>query len=258
MKTPKVTLAFRPEFNSFIEELNNFVDAYELMPEHYVYHEKEIPSLLNEKDLIAHTFQLCAGNEALFEDRITKIKNWNEENNILAISDHLAANFINGIEIDNFYPIDLRNSEKVEDNIDILEKHFSEVILENPAVPFFLGGDFLKEAKLLKDLHEKKGIQILLDINNLYINSKNFNFNPSEYLEVLPADGVRIFHLAGFDEHEDWLIDSHMNVVNGEVWDLCALALKKFNPEYIVLERDHFKGDIMEIINELKMIKSII
>lgn len=256
MKPFKITLAYRPEFFSHIELLNNYVDAYELMPEHFVFDDLEVPELLKEKELIAHTFQLCAGNEVLFKDRALKIKNWINQNKIKMISDHLAANFINGIEIDNFYPLDMSEVSTLNDNLSLLENFFGEIVLENPAVPFFLGGDFKDEALLLSSLYSNRRVQILLDINNLYINSKNFNFNPIDYFELLPSNSVKAFHLAGFDEHEDWLIDGHMSKIDNEVWKLCDLGLKKFSPSYVVLERDHFKGDIQDLIDELEVIRS--
>ena len=69
---------------------------------------------------------------------------------------------------------------------------------------------------------------ILLDVNNIYVSAVNHEFDPLEYLQAIPAERVQQIHLAGHENHGDYLIDTHDHPVPDPVWELYAAALRRF------------------------------
>ena len=79
---------------------------------------------------------------------------------------------------------------------------------------------------------------LLLDVNNIYVSSVNHEFDPHVYLNAVPADRVQQIHLAGHENHGEYLIDTHDQPVPEPVWDLYAAALRRFGPVSTMIERD--------------------
>lgn len=69
-------------------------------------------------------------------------------------------------------------------------------------------------------LVQQADCDLLLDVNNIYVNSINHCFDPGTYLNAIPFDRVREIHLAGFDDRETYLLDAHNNRVVDEVWKI--------------------------------------
>ena len=79
----------------------------------------------------------------------------------------------------------------------------------------------------------------MLDINNIVVNSINHKYDASAFLNRMPAEKIRYFHLAGhYVEAEDLRIDTHGADVDDQAWTLLAEAYAKFGPVPTLLERD--------------------
>ena len=65
-------------------------------------------------------------------------------------------------------------------------------------------------------------------MNNIYVSSVNHEFDPLDYLDAIPADRVQQIHLAGHEDHGDYLIDTHDQPVPDPVWDLYGAAVRRF------------------------------
>ncbi|MDQ6968576.1 MAG: DUF692 family protein [Mariprofundaceae bacterium] len=91
-------------------------------------------------------------------------------------------------------------------------------------------------------LAKRSGCFILLDINNIYVNSVNHGFDPVRFIDVIPADLVGEMHLAGFSRKESLpvplLIDSHDHPVYPEVWDLYQYAVGRIGLKPTLIEWD--------------------
>jgi len=98
--------------------------------------------------------------------------------------------------------------------------------------------DFITEVSL------RTGCGILLDINNIYVNSVNHSFDPLTYLDAIPPDSVGEIHLAGFENNADCLIDTHSRPVFAPVWDLYKYAIKHVSAAPTLIEWD---ADIPEL-----------
>nr|WP_274533172.1 DUF692 family multinuclear iron-containing protein [Photorhabdus temperata] len=85
----------------------------------------------------------------------------------------------------------------------------------------------LSEIEFMNRIIKGSDCGMLLDINNLYINSMNHNYDPKEFLLKLPLDHVVEIHLAGGAYKFDMIIDTHANDIWSEVWELYEFATFK-------------------------------
>jgi uncharacterized protein (UPF0276 family) len=108
-----------------------------------------------------------------------------------------------------------------------------QILIENVSAYLRFSGDALPEWAMLNALVEKTGCGLLLDINNLFVSSRNQHFDPLVYLANLHREAVQEIHLAGFSVEEvegtTVLIDTHSCPVWPEVWDLYARSLRMFD-----------------------------
>lgn len=93
--------------------------------------------------------------------------------------------------------------------------------------------------------------ELLVDINNIYVSGRNHRFDPYRYLEALPAERVRQFHLAGHTDYGDFCIDTHDHPVCDAVWELYGYAVQRFGEVPVMIERDDLIPPLAELVAEL-------
>jgi uncharacterized protein (UPF0276 family) len=96
----------------------------------------------------------------------------------------------------------------------------------------------MTEWEFLSEIARRADCELLLDVNNIYVSSVNHEFDPHVYLEAMPGERIQQIHLAGHEDHGDYLIDTHDQPVPDAVWQLYAAALKRFGAVSTMIERD--------------------
>lgn len=104
---------------------------------------------------------------------------------------------------------------------------------------------------------ERADIGLLLDVNNVYVNSINHNFDPYKYLDRLPLERVVQVHIAGHSHGEEMIIDTHGAPVMRPVFELLDYLLTHTTVHAVMLERDQNYPDFKEILAELDQIRKI-
>jgi uncharacterized protein (UPF0276 family) len=110
--------------------------------------------------------------------------------------------------------------------------------LENPSSYAEFASDTMREWEFMGRLAEEADCALLLDVNNVYVSSKNHGFDPLGYLNALPFDRVVQFHVAGHTDHGTHIIDSHIGPVIEPVWQLLAAAHLRSAGVPVLLEWD--------------------
>ncbi|WP_102945915.1 DUF692 domain-containing protein [Stenotrophomonas sp. VV52] len=106
---------------------------------------------------------------------------------------------------------------------------------------------------------EEADCDLLLDVNNVYVNAINHRFDPVEFIDGLPASRVVCLHVAGhYDEADDLKIDTHGSAVIDPVWALLAKARARFGPRPALLERDFNFPTYAELRGELQQMRRIL
>ena len=127
-----------------------------------------------------------------------------------------------------------------------------QLALENVSYYAPQGPDGLAEADFISEVLERTDAKLLLDVNNIYVNSRNFNFDPTAYIDRIPAERVVQIHVAGHFVREDGLrIDTHGEPVPDDVYQLLDYALRKIGPVPVLLERDNNIPPLDDLLAEV-------
>jgi uncharacterized protein (UPF0276 family) len=114
----------------------------------------------------------------------------------------------------------------------------------------------MSEADFLLAVLEEADCDLMLDINNIVVNSINHRYDASEFLRRMPAERIRYFHQAGhYVEAEDLRIDTHGAAVEDQAWALLSEAYELFGPVPTLLERDFNFPPMEELLDEVRRIK---
>jgi uncharacterized protein len=115
----------------------------------------------------------------------------------------------------------------------------------------------MSEIEFINAVIDEADCDLLLDVNNIYVNSINHAYDPYDFLSKLPAQRTAYVHVAGhFDEAEDLRVDTHGADVIDPVWDLLAAAYDRFGVMPTLLERDFNIPPAAELMSEINTIKS--
>jgi len=112
------------------------------------------------------------------------------------------------------------------------------ILVENIAAYVEFHHSTIPETEFLAELCNRTGCGLLLDVNNVYVNAVNHGFDPIEYIDGVAEDSVEEIHLAGFDESEDCLVDTHGRVVQDPVWALYRHAVRRIGARPTLIEWD--------------------
>jgi len=116
-------------------------------------------------------------------------------------------------------------------------------------------GQELTELEFLNAVLTEADCDLLLDVNNIYVNSINHGYNADEFLQALPGGRIDYIHVAGhYVEEENLLIDTHGAPINDPVWQLLESAYRHFGVQPTLLERDFNLPPLNELLNEVAII----
>ena len=99
---------------------------------------------------------------------------------------------------------------------------------------------------------------VLIDVNNIYVNSVNHGYDAQEFLEAMPGQRIAYAHIAGhYVEAEDFLVDTHGVEIIDPVWQLLAKAFELFGVFPTLLERDFNIPSLTELLKEVDTIRTV-
>lgn len=139
----------------------------------------------------------------------------------------------------------------------------TQEILEQPIaienVSYYAApGQQMSEIEFLKRVLEEADCGLLLDVNNIYVNSINHGYDPYEFLSAIPQDRIVYIHVAGhYNEAEDLIVDTHGANVIDPVWALLEFTYQKFGVVPTLLERDFNFPPLAELLAEVDIIKNL-
>lgn len=146
------------------------------------------------------------------------------------ISDHLCFTGLKNNNLHNLLPVaySLENLHNLSERIDKIQNFFGRTLaLENLSAYFNYENSTMSEWDFLNELTKITDCDLLLDLNNIFVNSYNHQFNPDDFINAIPIDRVKEIHLAGFSERDGFYFDTHSNPLYPEVLDLYKKILKR-------------------------------
>lgn len=116
----------------------------------------------------------------------------------------------------------------------------------------------MSETQFFAEIVERSGCEVLLDVNNIYVNSINHSYDSHEFLRAMPLDRVRYLHIAGhYDEADDLKVDTHGADVIDPVWALLREAYTLLGPLPTLLERDFNFPPMEELLGEVEQVRAL-
>jgi uncharacterized protein len=132
-----------------------------------------------------------------------------------------------------------------------------QFLLENITYYFQLPGNEMTEAEFLTRVLEDTDTGLLLDVNNVWVNSVNLGFDPYEFLDSIPLERTVQIHLAGGRYVKDMLVDTHSTPVHETVWEMLGYVLDRAPVKAILLEWDQDWPEFSVLLDHLDRARAL-
>jgi len=240
------------------------IDFFEVAPENWINVGgrlgKTFRSFTERYPFICHGLSLSLGGPApLDETLLHKIRRLLDEHGIERYSEHLSYCSDDG-QLYDLLPIPYTEeavewvAQRIRRAQDIIGRRIAVENVSTYASP----GQEMSEIDFTNAVLEAADCDLLLDVNNVYVNSVNHRYDPCAFIEGLPIDRIAYIHIAGhYNEAPDLIVDSHAAAVIDPVWDLLDLAYSRFGVLPTLLERDFKFPPLQDLIGELDHIRAI-
>lgn len=207
---------------------------------------------------VCHGLSLSIGSPApLNTELLLAIKSFMREHGIRYYSEHLSYCSDEG-QLYDLLPIPFTDeavdyvAERIQRAQDILGQR---IAIENSSY-YCAPQQEMSESDFINAVIKKADCALLLDVNNIYVNSINHGYDPYEFLASLPGERTAYIHIAGhFKEAEDLRVDTHGAPVIASVWQLLEKTYELFGVKPTLLERDFNIPPLSELMAELEEIK---
>ncbi|WP_218355404.1 DUF692 domain-containing protein [Alteromonas lipotrueiana] len=254
----------REMFSEILPELPREVDFWEIAPENWLTlggkFQAQLQACAEQTTLTCHGLSLSIGSyDPLDMQLLRDIKQFINRYNISVYSEHLSYCSADGHMYDllpiPFTPEAVKHVvARIHQVQDILEM---PLVLENTSY-YLAPGQQMSELDFTLEVLQRSGCEMLLDVNNLYVNSINHNYDASHFLESLPSRKIVYGHIAGhYDEADDLKIDTHGADVIEPVWALLSKAYELHGVFPTLLERDFNIPPVTDLVEDVKRIKHI-
>lgn len=213
--------------------------------------------------IVMHGVSLSIGSAAPLDmDYLRALRQLADELQPAWISDHLCWTGILGVNAHDLLPLPLneRTFAHVAERVRIVQDFLDRpLILENPSTYVEFEDSTLSESTFLAELARATGCGLLVDVNNVYVSSRNHGWDPETYLRDLPGAHVVQVHVAGPTDYGTYLVDTHDQPVPTRVWELYALLCKHLGrPISTLLEWDANIPSYPQLLAELDKARDVL
>lgn len=247
----------------FAESVPKELDFLELAPENWIgvggRLGGRLRAITEQVPLATHGLSLSIGGPApLDTDLVESIRDFIAEHQVRIYSEHLSYTSDGG-QLYDLLPMPLTEEAvhytagRVKQVQDILGQRMA---LEN--VSYYLTPKReLSEAEFVRAVVEEADCDLLLDVNNVYVNSVNHGYEPMDFIRAMPHERISYLHIAGhYVEPDGIIVDTHGADVIDPVWALLAQTYDLIGTRPTLLERDFNIPSMDKLLAEVAMIKA--
>jgi|688.fasta_scaffold88344_2 uncharacterized protein (UPF0276 family) len=262
-----VGLGLRAEVAQQTLEATNRIDWLEIISEQYMNAGGASRDLLERAagvyKIIPHGVNLSIGStDSISESYKKNLKGLIEKLNPPWWSDHLCFTSHGGIYMNELLPLPFtkETAKFVAERARVLQEYVERPFLfENITYYMRMPGSNMTEAQFLSEVLELSDCGLLLDINNVHVNSLNHKFDPIEFLKQIPLERTVQLHMAGHVHAPEFdaYVDTHGAPIIKPVFELLKYVMQNTDVKAILLERDqNFPDNFEDILVELDEIRS--
>ncbi len=262
-----VGIGFRKDFaDEFLNSTTLHPDFIEVSPENWIgvggYWKKMLYKALDKYPLFTHGLSLSLGSpDELDLPFLKKTKQFLKDTGARLFSEHLSYAKCDNAHLYDLLPMPFTEeairhvSQRIRQVQDVLGDRIAIEIVSyyTPVAPE------MDEIEFVNGVLELADCRLLLDVNNVYVNSFNHHYDAKAFIDALPLDRIRYIHMAGYEQvEEDLILDTHGQPIANPVYDLFGHVKSKLNDEVpVLLERDFNIPELSELQQELDRLASI-
>lgn len=254
----------RDMFDALADNHLQAIDFMEVAPENWIgiggKLGKQFRRYTEHVPFVTHGLSLSIGGPSPLDETLVRaIKAFIEEHGILLYSEHLSYCSDDG-HLYDLMPIPFTEeavsyvAARIRRVQDILEQRIAMENVSYYAAP----GQEMTEIDFLNAVLTEADCDLLLDVNNIYVNSVNHGYDAETFLQKLPGERIAYAHIAGHhQEAEDLIIDTHGADIIDPVWALLDAAYEHFGVFPTLIERDFNIPPINEMMREVHQVRQI-
>jgi len=261
-----IGLGFRRDFSQELIKGDRLkVDFIEFAPENWMEvggsWGRIVKQAIERYPVHAHGLSLSIGSpEELDYDFLGRIKTFLNDFGVQVYSEHLSFAKAANAHVYDLLPIPFREdavrhvAKRIKEVQDFLERR---IAIENVSYYTPVAAE-MDEASFIRSIVEEADCDLLLDVNNVYVNAFNHNYDAKEFISSLPLERVVYIHMAGHEQVEpDLIIDTHGQAIIDPVYELFDWTIQRLKPVPVLLERDFNYEDLDQLQDELTQLKKI-
>ncbi len=254
---------------AFIEEVYDYElkpNWFEVAPENWIkksgYLKKLFEKIREDFPIVCHGLSLSIGSpDNLNFSFLKELKDFLNYYEIDYYSEHLSFSYYKGSNTYDLLPLPftIEIADHIIQKVGIVQDFLGrQIALENASIYLILEKE-IEEYEFIRYIVENSNCKILLDINNVYVNSVNHGFSPYSFIDKINPDWIMYYHIAGHDRvEENLIIDTHGQNIIDEVYDLTEYTFQKLGTKPILLERDNNIPPYNELLEEYKKVKNLV
>lgn len=261
-----IGLGFRRDLaNEFLSQETITPEFIEFAPENWIdmggYWGKILKEVEQKYPVTCHGLSLSLGSpEELDWEFIKKLKVFLDEHNVEVYSEHLSYTKAANAHLYDLLPIPFREdaihhvANRIKQVQDFLER---KIAIENVSYYTSVAAE-IDESTFISSILEEADCNLLLDVNNVYVNAFNHKYDAKDFIKKLPLERVAYIHMAGHERvAPDLIIDTHGKAIIDPVYELFDWTIQRMQPVPVLLERDFNFPEMNELQNELIQLESI-
>lgn len=254
----------RSLLNPLVSDPPTDIGFYEVAPENWMTVGgklgKQFRAMTERFDFVGHGLSLSLGStDPLDETFVLAVKQFLAEHQIKLYSEHLSYCSKDG-HLYDLLPIPFTSeavthvANRIKRVQDILEQKIAIENVSYYAVPC----QEMSEIDFFNAVVNEADCDILIDVNNIYVNSINHGYRAESFLKAIPAHRIAYAHIAGhYVEAKDFLVDTHGATIVDPVWKLLEKAYQLYGVFPTLLERDFNIPAVSELLQEINIINDL-
>jgi len=270
---PNIGLGLRYHYlDEILENPPAEIDFFEIHPENYMSRGGEAVAQFKEiaksYPILTHGLSLSLGSVSDLDwDYLKTLKTFLHEHSIPWHTDHLCFTSVGGQQFHDLLPLPFTKeavkhvSERARIVQDYLEIPFA---IENISFYLYPAKPEMTELQFIQEVLHQSGVSLLLDINNVYVNSLNHGTDAKHTVNALSEFPIKHIHMAGHDKridektNETLIVDTHGADITNGVWELLSFLKTKIDVPPVLIERDNNFPEVNDLLNQVRKAKEIV
>ena len=255
----RIGIGYRTPLAHWIHACPDEIQCLEITAEHFFDEPHALKKLRGLYPLMLHGLGLSLGTPGPMDPvYLQKFAQVCQQADPLWISEHIAFTRTREVDLGHLNPVSYTDAtlqtfiEHVQQLRQVCQK---PVLLENITSHIRPFGDY-SETEFINLLCERSGARLLLDVTNLYVNSKNHGYDAMSWLAEIQADYIQQLHVVGYHLRDGQYFDTHGEAIQPEIFTLIERVIEYSAVQTVILERDQNFPDIAQLRGELTRLES--